>query len=372
MAAAGNSNPDMATMDISAFNRILQFGVDRGISDVHFEVAHPPHLRLQGDLLPAKYVPLRPRDTRAIAELLLGEAYAAFVADRKERDVTYAIEGISRFRATVFWQRGYVGIVLRVIPLTIRSFGELNLPSCLEDLCLTRRGLILVTGATGMGKSTTIAAMLQRINQTRRAHIITIEEPIEFLFPKEKSLIIQREVGTDTETYRAAILAALRQDPDVIMLGEARDTETIDTCIKAAETGHLVLTSVHTEDALRTIQRIVGMFPPADHETIRLRLAESLKAVICLRLLPALDGKMRLPAVEIMRVTRTIAECIRNPAKIQEIPQHIAKGQELYGMQTFDQHLHAMLQDQRVSMEVARMAASNPDDLQRHLTLEEI
>lgn len=357
-------------MDRATFDRILQFGVDRGISDLHFEVGHPPHLRLQGDLLPAKYPPLRPEDTEAIAQVLLGPEFKSFKETHVERDLTYSIEGVSRFRATIFWQRGYVGAVLRVIPLLIRNIEQLNLPAALADLCVIRRGMILVSGATGNGKSTTLAAMLQRINQTRRAHIVTIEDPIEFLFPKEKSLFIQREVGSDTKSYREALRAAMRQDPDVIMLGEIRDYETAEICLKGAETGHLVLSAIHTPDAMRTIQRFVGLFPPEDHEAARVRLAESLKATVSLRLLPTTDGQGRVPAVEIMRVTRSIQECIRNAEKQSEIPHHMTNGRDLYGMQTFDQHLVELFQQKKVSFEVAKMAASNAEEFQRALTIE--
>ncbi len=362
---------DAPPMDKTAFERILSFGVERGISDLHFEVGHPPHLRLQGDLLPAKYPALRKEDTEAIAKMLLGDAYDDFKKSHKERDVTHSIEGVSRFRATVFWQQGCVGVVLRVIPLVIRNFEQLNLPGSLEDICVARRGLILVTGATGNGKSTTMAAMLHRINQTRRAHIVTIEDPIEFLFPKEKSLVIQREIGSDTETFKNALTAALRQDPDVIMVGEVRDYDTAEICLKGAETGHLVLTAIHTPDAMKTIQRFVGLFPPEDHESARIRLAESLKATVSLRLLPTLDAQGgRIPAVEIMRVTRTIQECIRNTDKLQEIPHHIQQGRDLYGMQTFDQHLIELHQKKRITVEVAKMAATNPEEFQRALTIE--
>lgn len=359
-----------APIDRKAFDRILVFGVERGISDVHFEVTHPPHLRLQGDLLPAKYPALRPEDTEAIANILLGEEYEVFKKTHQERDVTYSIENVSRFRATVFWQQGFVGVVLRVIPLGIRNFEQLNLPNNLDDLCVTRRGLILITGATGNGKSTTMAAMLNRINQTRRAHIVTIEDPIEFLYPKEKGLVIQREIGSDTRTFRDALTAAMRQDPDVIMVGEVRDYETAEICLKGAETGHLIITAVHTPDAMKTIQRYVGMFPPEDHESARLRLAESLKATVSLRLLPTTDGQGRVPAVEIMRVTRTIQECIRNREKLGEIPANIAKGRDLYGMQTFDQHLAELFAQKKITLEVAKLAATNPDELERALTID--
>ena len=313
---------------------------------------------------------MRPEDTESIARLLLGEEFATFKRTRQERDVTYSIDNVSRFRATVFWQQGFVGVVLRVIPLLIRTFDQLNLPTSLEDLCVIRRGLIMLTGATGNGKSTTMAAMLHRINQTRRAHIVTIEDPIEFLFPKEKSLIIQREIGSDTRSFRDALTAAMRQDPDVIMVGEVRDYETAEICLKGAETGHLMISAIHTPDALKTVQRFVGLFPPAELESARLRLAESLRATVSLRLLPTSDGQTRIPAVEIMRVTRTIQECIRHTDKLGEIPGHIAKGADLYGTQTFDQHIIALFNQKKISMEVARMAATNPDEMERSLTME--
>ena len=357
-------------MDQKAFDRILIFGVERGISDVHFEVGHPPHLRLQGDLLPAKYAALRPEDTEAIAMLLLKDDFNEFNTTRQERDMTYAIENVSRFRATLFWQQNVVGIVLRVIPLNIRNFEQLNLPASLDDLCVSRRGLILITGATGNGKSTTMAAMLNRINQSRRAHIVTIEDPIEYLYPKEKSLVIQREIGTDTRSFRDALTAAMRQDPDVIMVGEVRDYETAEICLKGAETGHLILTAIHTPDATKTIQRYVGMFPPEDHESARLRLAEALKATVSLRLLPTPEGQSRVPAVEVMRVTRTIQECIRHPEKTAEIAGHISKGRDLYGMQTFDQHLAQLYAQKKITIEVAKMAATNSEELERTLMVD--
>lgn len=365
-----NETEATGPIDRAMFDRILQFGVERGISDLHFEVGHPPHLRLQGDLLPAKYPALQKGDTEAIAAVLLGDSYPEFKKSRAERDVTYSIESIARFRATVFWQQGNVGVVLRVIPLNIRSFEQLNLPPTLGDLAVVRRGLLLFTGATGNGKSTTLAAVLQRINQTRRAHIVTIEDPIEFLFPKDRSLIIQREVGSDTRSYREALTAALRQDPDVIVLGEIRDFETAEICLKGAETGHLVLSAIHTPDAVRTIERFVGMFPPEDHASARVRLAEALKATVSLRLLPSADGQNRIPAVEVMRVTRTIQECIRDMNKQDEIASHIAKGKDLYAMQTFDQHLIELHQRKKITLEVAKMAASNPDEFERSLTIE--
>jgi len=357
-------------IDRAAFDRILQFGVERGISDLHFEVGHPPHLRLQGDLLPAKYAVLRPEDTEAVGKILLGEEFKIFASTRKERDLTYTIENVSRFRATVFWQQGYVGIVMRVIPLTIRTFEQLNLPAGLAEICVARRGLILISGATGNGKSTTLAAILQRINQTRRAHVVTIEDPIEYLFPKEKCLFIQREVGSDTNSYHDALVAALRQDPDVIMLGEIRDYETAEICLKGAETGHLVLSAIHTNDAIHTVQRFVGLFPPDDHNSARVRLAEALKATISLRLLPTADGHGRVPAVEIMRVTRSIQECIRAEDKLGEIPRHMTQGKDLYGMQTFDQHLLELYQKKLISLDVAKMAATNAEEFQRSLTIE--
>src|SRR5215813_2514986 len=298
-------------MDVASFHKLLAFGVERGVSDIHFEAGYPPHYRLAGELLGAiKVAPLRPVDTEAIAKLILERREGAvdFARPFRELDVSYALPGSARFRASIFRQRGSVGVVLRIIPIKVKGFGELNLPKILGEIAEARRGLVLVTGATGNGKTTTIAAMVRHLNETRRAHVITIEDPIEFLFEPGKCMIIQRELGSDTQTFRDALVAALRQDPDVIMVGEIRERDTAEIALKAAETGHLLISAIHTPDAVSTIQRYIGMFPPAEQDMIRDRLADSLSAVISLRLLVTKDGRSRLPAVEILRITRSVRE----------------------------------------------------------------
>jgi twitching motility protein PilT len=259
---------------------------------------------------------------------------------------------------------------MRIIPVTVQNFGELNLPPILGEIAEARRGLVLVTGATGNGKTTTIAAMLRHLNETRRAHIVTIEDPIEYLFEPGKCMIIQRELGSDTSSFRDALMSALRQDPDVIMVGEVREKDTAEICLKAAETGHLVVSAIHTPDAVATVQRYLGLFPPAEQDLARERLGDALQAVISLRLLVTKDGRGRIPAVEILRVTRTVRECIRVPGRLGDIPDLMKRGRDLYGMQLFDQHLLELVAGQKISMEVAVYASSNPEEFERSLTIE--
>jgi twitching motility protein PilT len=286
-----------------------------------------------------------------------------------EIDVSYSLAQRGRFRASIFRQRGAVGIVMRLIPIQVLSIEQLNLPPVLSEIADARRGLVLVTGATGNGKTTSMAAMLRYINETRHAHIITIEDPIEFIHEPQKCMIIQREVGADTESFKDAMTAALRQDPDVILVGEIRDRETAATCLKAAETGHLVMSAIHTPDAVATIQRYVGLFETDAQDVIRDRLGDTLQAVVCLRLVASKDGRRRLPAVEILRVTRTIRECIRS-GRLQDIPELIRKGRDLYSMQLFDQHLIDLVNAGAVSMETAIYASTNPEEFERALRVE--
>ncbi|HLU65124.1 MAG TPA: PilT/PilU family type 4a pilus ATPase [Kofleriaceae bacterium] len=356
-------------MDQHILHRLLAFGVERGVSDIHFEVGYPPHYRLNGELLGAvKVPPLSSADTEAIARMILGSRQIDFHRPFGEVDVSYSLSGMGRFRASIFRQRGSVGIVMRLIPFQVRNMEELNLPPVIAEIADARRGLILVTGATGNGKSTTIAAMIRYINETRHAHIITIEDPIEFLFEPGRCMIIQREIGSDTESFKDALVAALRQDPDVIMVGEVRDAETAVTCLKAAETGHLVISAIHTPDAVSTIQRYVGMFPPDSQAIVRERLGDTLQAVVSLRLLSAKGGAGRVPAVEIMRVTRTIREAIRT-GRLGEIPEQIRKGRDLYSMQLFDQHLLDLVNAGAISVESAIYASSNPEEFERSLSI---
>jgi twitching motility protein PilT len=356
-------------MDQHVLHRLLKFGVDRGVSDIHFEVGYPPHYRLNGELLGAiKVPPLTSQDTESIAQMILGKREVDFNRRFGEIDVSYSLAGMGRFRASIFRQRGSVGIVMRLIPFQVRSIEDLVLPPVIAEIADSRRGLILVTGATGNGKSTTIAAMMRYVNETRHAHIITIEDPIEFLFEPGRCMIIQREIGSDTETFKDALVAAMRQDPDVIMVGEVRDAETAQTCLKAAETGHLVISAIHTPDTVSTIQRFIGMFETDSQAVIRERLGDALQAVISLRLLSAKNGAGRVPAVEIMRVTRTIREAVRT-GRLSEVPEQIRKGRDLYSMQLFDQHLLDLVNAGSISVESAIYASSNPEEFERSMNI---
>jgi twitching motility protein PilT len=358
------------SMDRQTFQKLLAFGVERSVSDIHFEVGYPPHYRLHGELLGAiKVPPLSAADTEAIARIVLEDrgTQVDFTRPFGEIDVSYSLGTRGRFRASIFRQRGTVGIVMRLIPAQVFTLEQLNVPPVIAEIADLRRGLILVTGATGNGKSTTIAGMIRHINESRHAHIITVEDPIEFLHEPAKCMIIQREVGTDTESFKDALVAALRQDPDVIMVGEIRDRETAATALKAAETGHLVISAIHTPDAVSTIQRYVGLFEPDAQDVIRDRLGDCLQAVVSLRLLATKENRRRVPAVEILRVTRTIRECIRTPGRLGEVPEMIRKGRDLYSMQLFDQHLLDLVNSGVISMEAAVYASSNPEEFERSL-----
>jgi len=359
-------------MDRNAFIKLLSFGIERGVSDIHFEVGYPPHYRLHGELLGAiKVPPLTPADTESIARMILEDRTITVDFTRRftEIDVSYSPAQRGRFPASIFRQRGAVGIVMRPIPIQVLSIEQLNLPPVLAEIADARRGLVLITGATGNGKTTTMAGMLRYINETRHAHIVTIEDPIEFIHEPVKCMIIQREVGADTESFRDAMTAAMRQDPDVILVGEIRDRETAATALKAAETGHLVLSAIHTPDAVATIQRYVGLFESDSQDVIRDRLGDCLQAVVSLRLVASKDGRRRLPAVEILRVTRTIRECIRS-GRLAEIPELIRKGRDLYSMQLFDQHLIDLVNAGLVNMETAIYASSNPEEFERSLRVD--
>jgi twitching motility protein PilT len=279
-----------------------------------------------------------------------------------ELDMAYGVAGLGRFRVNVFQQRGNVGMVLRVIPTKIRTIEELELPTVVEKICEEQRGLILVTGTTGSGKSTTLASMIDRINSTRGEHIITIEDPIEYLHRDKKGFINQREVEVDTSNFSTALRAALRQDPDVVLVGEMRDLETISTALLAAETGHLVLSTLHTLDATETIQRIIAVFPPPEQKQIRLQLASTLRSVISQRLVRRSDGMGRVPACEVLVATAYIRDCIINPDKTRLIRDALAAGTSQYGMQTFDQSLFDLYSRNLITYEEALLRASNPDE----------
>ena len=342
---------------------LLRIAMERRASDLHLKVGNYPHLRVDGELVPLTDQP------RVSAEDMLTMAFSMMSARQKQKfketteiDMAYGVAGLGRFRVNVFQQRGNVGLVLRVIPTKIRALDELYLPKIVEQICDMPRGLILVTGVTGSGKSTTLAAMVDRVNSTRAEHIITIEDPIEFLHRDKKGYVNQREVEVDTPSFSSALRASLRQDPDVILVGEMRDIETIGTALHAAETGHMVFSTLHTLDAVETINRIIAVFPRPEQKQIRLQLAAVLRAVISQRLVRRIDSEGRVPAVEVMINTAYVRECILIPEKTRAVRDAISAGTSQYGMQTFDQSLWDLFQAGLVSYETALENASNADD----------
>jgi twitching motility protein PilT len=353
------------------FHSFLQLAVKRQASDVHFEVGYPPTYRVFGELLAAKYPPLTHADTEAIANFVLQAPGSGFTPlDFREVDRSYSLPGVSRFRASIFKQRGSWGAVMRTIPFTIPDFEALNLPPVIETVAQARRGLVLVTGATGNGKSTTIAAILNHLVRQERLHVVTIEDPIEFIVQSSKGLIIQREVGSDTASYSDALRAALRQDPDVIMLGELRDRESAEICLKAAETGHLVITSLHTPDVVRSIGRVVGLFPSDEQDTVRARLADNVQAVVSLRLLMRADSTGLVPAVEALLATSFVREAIRDGARIPELRNYIETAGADLGMHTFDQYLYRLHEQKRITLDTALANATHRADLERRILIE--
>ena len=347
-------------MDI---NPILRHAVEITASDIHLKVGLPPVVRRFGALIPLRdQSKLTNEDIYAVAYGIMNQYQQAKFETTNEIDFAYSLSGIARFRVNCFKQRGSYGMVFRVVPTDPPSLDDLNLPEVLKKIALERKGLILVTGTTGSGKSTTLAAMVNHINTNRNCHVITIEDPIEFLHRDRKSIINQREVGSDTNSFAMALRAALRQDPDVILVGEMRDRETIDIALTAAETGHLVLSTLHTLDAKETIIRIVSQYPPHQHLQIRLQLAGVLKAAISQRLLPRSDGQGVIPACEVLVSTALVRECIIDENRTSEISDAIADGTVTYGMQTFDQSLMALVKDGKVSYHEALRNATNPND----------
>jgi twitching motility protein PilT len=344
-------------------NDLLKICSDRGASDLHLKAGSHPVIRVDGRLLPlTDQKRLMQEDTIAMAFSIMSARQKQKFKDNFELDMAYSVPGLGRFRCSVFQQRGTVGLVLRVIPVKILTIRDLSLPLVLEQIAGERRGLILVTGTTGSGKSTSLAAVIDWINSTRTEHIMTIEDPIEFLHRDKKSLVNQREVEVDTKSFALALRAALRQDPDVILVGEMRDYETIETALTAAETGHLVLSTLHTLDATETVNRIISVFPPHQQKQIRLQLASVLKAIVSMRLVPRADGKGRVPAVEVLRATSYIKDCVENKEKTKLIRDAITQGTSQYGMQTFDQSLYRLYRQELISFEEALRQATNPDE----------
>jgi twitching motility protein PilT len=344
-------------------NEVLQVALRTAASDIHLKAGLPPMFRVDGSLVPLKDARrLPPEEIMRMAFGIMNEYQKEKFKQTNEVDLAYGVPGLGRFRVNVFQQRGTLGVVLRVIPFKIQSIEQLMLPKVLEKIAGEQRGLVLVTGTTGSGKSTSLAAMIDHINATETCHIMTIEDPIEFLIRDKRSIVNQREVGVDTMSFGQALKSALRQDPDVILVGEMRDLETIETALTAAETGHLVMSTLHTLDATETINRIISAFPPYQQKQVRLQLGSVLKAVISQRLVPRADGKGRVPAIEVLLATGRVRELIEDKDRTKELSSAIAQGHVSYGMQTFDQSLMGLLKSSVISYEEALRQATNADD----------
>ena len=348
---------------------LLRIATGHGASDLHLKVGAFPVMRIAGELHPVADAPrLKQDDTLDMAFSMMSNRQKQRFKEVSEVDIGYGVPGLGRFRANIFQQRGTVSIVLRVIPDHTKNTTQLGLPPVIDRIVEERRGLILVTGATGSGKSTTLAAMIDSINSSRSGHIVTIEDPIEFLHRDKQSFLTQREVDVDTRSFAEALRGALRQDPDVILVGEMRDHETIETALTAAETGHLVLSTLHTLDATETITRIVSSFPSHQQKSVRIQLAGILKAVISMRLVRASKGPGRVPAIEVLVSTAFIRDHIINEEKTYMIREAIAAGTSQYGMQTFDQSLFQLVQAGHISIEEALHNASNPDEFKMRVS----
>jgi twitching motility protein PilT len=350
-------------------NELLTVVCEQGASDLHLKVGNHPIARIRGKLTPMTQF------KRLVQEDTIAMAYAIMASDKQKGkfkenldiDIAYSVPSLGRFRCNIFNQRGTVGLVLRVIPRKIYTIDDLMLPKVLKTICQEQRGLVLVTGTTGSGKSTTLAAMIDLINATRTEHILTIEDPIEYLHRDNLSIVNQREVEADCKTFSTALRAALRQDPDVILVGEMRDLETIETALHAAETGHLVFSTLHTLDATETINRVISVFPPHHQKQIRLQMSAVLKGIISQRLVPRADGQGRVPAVEVLVATETVRSCIEDKDKTKTLKDVIAAGTAQYGMQTFDQSLYFLLKQGLITEEEALLRATNVGEFKLRL-----
>ncbi len=344
------------------FKQAIAEMVRRNGSDLLLKVGRPPTVRVNGELAGLDFPPLRPEDLKALAEQIMTPRQVKEFAEKKEADFAIGVPGVGRFRTNIYQQRGTLAFAFRAIPYEVKTIRELKLPTVLEEISARPRGLVLVTGITGSGKSTALAAMINHVNQHRRVNVITIEDPIEFLHRDQMANISQREVGSDTLTFGAALRHVLRQDPDVILIGEIRDADTLDTALKAADTGHLVFSTLHTTDATQTINRVISFYPPHQHQEIRALLSTALQAVICLRLVPKKDGSGRVPAAEVLINTAAVADNIRDIEKALNIPDLIAEGTISYGMQSFDQSLMKWYREGVISYESALFYSSNPSE----------
>lgn len=365
-------------MDAQFFDQILAAAVNSGTSDIHIKVGSPIMIRDHGDILPVMDSSLTVDDVEQIIQRLFSQATSKpaqqssplQIAELTDHDASFSLQGIGRFRVNIYRQRGTLAVTMRVIPSKVPEIDELHLPEVLKEIALEPRGLILITGITGSGKSTSLAALINHINQLRTNKIITIEDPIEFMIDDQKCFISQREVGCDTISFSTALRAALRQDPDVIMVGEMRDRETIEISLKAAETGHVVLSTVHTKDAEGTISRLIGAFDPSEHSAVRRRVVDSLQAVISQRLVPRKNSDTRIAAIEIMRMTSAIRERILNadPRGFREL---VEKGWNPYRMQTFDQHLSTLVKEGFITFETGLANSTSPTNFKRSALFDE-
>jgi twitching motility protein PilT len=342
------------------YKAVLQHMIQSNASDLHLKVGRPPTLRIDGHMMSMELPALKQEDLRSLAEQIMAPKNIKEFSEHKESDFALAVPGVGRFRVNAYQQRGTIAYALRTVPFQAKTIAELNLPEVCERISLMPRGLILVTGITGSGKSTALASMLHYINQNRHANIITIEDPIEFLHRDIKSSINQREVGTDTNSFAQALRRVLRQDPDILLVGEIRDLDTLDTALKAAETGHLVFSTLHTTDATQTINRVLSFYPPHQQTEVRYMLSTALRAIISLRLVRRADKKGRVPAAEILVNTEAVRDQIRDMSKALNIPALIKEGGVAYGMQSFDQSLMNWYHKGVISYDDALFAATNP------------
>ncbi len=344
------------------FKQAITQMVQRNGSDLLLKVGRPATIRVNGELVALDVAPLKPEELKSLAEQIMTPRQVKEFAEHKEADFAIGVPGVGRFRTNVYQQRGTVAFAFRAIPYEVKQIRELNLPTVLEEIALKPRGLVLVTGVTGSGKSTALAAMINHVNTNRRVNIITIEDPIEFLHRDQHANISQREVGNDTLTFNSALRHVLRQDPDLILIGEIRDMETLDTALKAADTGHMVFSTLHTTDATQTVSRVISFFPPHQHDEIRHLLSTALQAIVSLRLVPRKDGRGRVPAAEVLINTAAVADNIRDLSKQLNIPDLIAEGSVQYGMQSFDQSLFHWYSQGVISYESAIFYATNPSE----------
>lgn len=355
-------------MTQEAFLKLIKTAVANNVSDIHLRTNERPCFRVRGDLVPVKMDEMTPEDIKAVAFIVIKDKQAKQgYDDLKELDGSFEVPKLCRLRYNLLKYQGKTGIILRLIDADIPTTEMLGLPKVINKIASTHNGLVLVTGATGSGKSSTLAAMINYVNRTKAAHILTLEDPVEFIHKPIKSRVTQREIGEDTDDFASALRSALRQDPDIILIGEMRDAETVSIALKAAETGHLVFGTVHTTDALNTVGRLISMFPPEEQDAVRARIADNLYATISQRLLKTIDGKGRVAAQEIMITSPGIREAISDAAKITEIYTYIKKGKRGIGTQTFDQHITDLYNAQKITKDEALANASSPDDFERNL-----